>query len=243
MHILVLGATSDMALALTAEFAKNQGGEFTLAARRPSDLEQAAKDLTVRFQVKVRVKAFDALDYPSHGPFYESLHCRPDVVVVAFGYLGDQKKAEEDFEEMKKILAVNFLGAASILEIVAADFERIKRGAIICISSVAGERGRQSNYAYGSAKGGLSVFLSGLRHRLHWANVTVTTVLPGFVRTKMTEGLDLPGLLTAQPEQAARDIYAGWQKKRSIVYTRWFWRYIMMIIRYLPEKIFLRTKL
>ena len=116
-------------------------------------------------------------------------------------------------------------------------------GFIVGISSVAGERGRQSNYIYGAAKGALSVYLSGLRNRLHKDGVRVITVLPGFIRTKMTEHLDLPENLMAEPAEVAEDIYTAYKKGKEIIYTKWLWRWIMAIIKAIPETVFKRLKL
>ncbi len=119
-----------------------------------------------------------------------------------------------------------------------SDFEKRNHDYIIGISSVAGERGRQSNYIYGSAKGSSSVYLSGLRNRLNKSNGNVITVLPGFIRTKMTENMDLPEKLMATPEEVAEYVYKAYRKSKDIVYTKWFWRLIMFIIKIIPEKIF-----
>lgn len=243
MNVLILGANSDIAASLAGIYAQKEGARLTLASRDLEALERQAKDLRARYQVKVDTALFDACDYASHGKFYKELEERPDVAVAAFGLLGDQQRAESDFTEFRKIVEVNFLGAVSILEIIAADFESVRRGTLIGISSVAGERGRQSNYAYGSAKGAFSIFLSGLRHRLVRSNVNVLTVLPGFVETKMTEGLPLPKPLVATPDQVAADIYRAVKKGRKNLYTLWFWRLIMMIVKHLPNSIFLKTKM
>lgn len=121
------------------------------------------------------------------------------------------------------------------MNVIANEYEQNKNGFIVGISSVAGDRGRKSNYIYGSAKAAFSAYLSGLRNRLHDANVQVLTVKPGFVNTQMTKGMELPEKLTAQPEEVARDIYAAQKKGKDVLYTRWFWRWIMLIIRNIPE--------
>ena len=131
----------------------------------------------------------------------------------------------------------------SILSVIADDFEKRGSGCIAAISSVAGDRGRQSNYIYGSAKAGLTAYLSGLRNRLTSKGVHVMTVKPGFCRTKMTENLELPAALTASPEQVAHAVYRGMEKGRSTVYTLWMWRWIMLIIKHIPEPIFKKMKL
>ena len=160
------------------------------------------------------------------------------MVVCVFGYMGDQLLARTDFDEVRKTIDVNYTGAVSILNVVADDFESRGQGAIIGISSVAGDRGRQSNYMYGSAKAGFTAYLSGLRNRLEKAGVHVMTVKPGFCRTKMTESLELPAALTAEPEQVASAIFNGLKDKRNVIYTRWMWRWIMLVIKCIPEFIF-----
>jgi NAD(P)-dependent dehydrogenase (short-subunit alcohol dehydrogenase family) len=162
-------------------------------------------------------------------------------VVLAFGYLGDQLAAR-DFSVGEKVIAANFTGAASILSHCANYFETLQRGFIIGISSVAGDRGRQSNYVYGAAKGALSLYLQGLRNRLFSSGVRVITIKPGFVDTAMTYGL--PGLfLVASPQDIGERIASTPNKKPDVVYLPWFWRYIMLIIQHVPEPIFKRLKL
>ena len=243
MHMLILGANSDIALAAARTFAEKQGAHITLASRNVETLEKRANDIALRYQVPARAVRFDALDIAGHHAFYDALDPKPDVVLLAFGLLTEQQEAQKDFPQAKAMLDVNYTGAASILEIVAADFERKGRGSIIAIASPAGMRGRKSNYFYGAAKGALKIYLGGLRHRLFAAGVHVCTVQPGFVATKMTEGLDLPEKLTATPEQVAADIHKAWKKKKDVVYTRWFWRWIMLIIVHLPGFVFKRSKL
>jgi len=243
MHVLILGANSDMAQALARKFARAERPQLTLASRDLELLEKQGRDLEIRFQVKARPVYFDATDFASHAGFYDSLDPKPDVVVLAFGYLGDQKRGQEDFGEAQRIIAVNFLGAVSILEIIARDFEARGHGFIIGISSVAGARGRRSNYLYGAAKGALALYLGGLRNRLHPRGVRVLTVLPGFVATKMTEHLELPARLLATPEAAADDVYRAYKKGQEIVYTKGVWKWIMRVIKMIPEKIFKRLSL
>jgi len=243
MNMLILGANSEIALAAGRVFAQKEGANLYLASRNVAALEKKARDIELRYQVKATPLAFDALDYASHQAFYEALAPKPDVVLVAFGTLPDQKAAERSFEQAKLALDSNFTGAMSILEVVAADFELKGRGCIIGLSSPAGLRGRKSNYIYGAAKGALQIYLSGLRHRLFPAGVRVMTVFPGFVRTKMTEHMDLPAKLTADPDEVGADIYAGYSKHKDVIYSKWFWRFIMYIIRALPEFMFKKTNL
>lgn len=243
MNLLFLGANSDMALAIARKFADAERADVVLASRDLDRLEKRARDLEVRYRVRTEALFFDACDYGSHQSFYEALDPRPDGVVLAFGAYADQSTVGDDLNEARHLIRSNFTGAVSILGIIAADFEKRGNGFIIGISSVAGERGRQSNYVYGAAKAGFTVFLAGLRNRLHRRRVRVMTVLPGFVRTKMTEGLDLPGLLTAEPEQVAGDVYRAYLRGKDIVYTRPFWRIIMFLIRITPEAVFKRLRL
>ena len=241
-HILILGATSDIAQALAHKFA-GQGCTITLAARNPERLAAVVTDMEIRHSVAVDVAAFDALNYGSHADFYQHLATRPDVVIAVFGLLGDQQLGQMDFAEAERIIDSNFTGAVSILNIVANDFEKRRAGTIIGFSSVAGERGRQSNYLYGSAKAGFTAYLSGLRNRLARANVHVITVKPGFVRTKMTAKMPLPAPVTARPVQVANDVYQAYQKQSNVVYSLWMWRFIMLLIRNIPEGIFKRLSL
>ncbi len=241
-HVLILGATSDIAKALAYEYASHGYG-LTLAARNPEHLAALSSDLHIRHNVPVHIVAFEALDYTGHADFYSQLKTRPDVVICAFGYLGRQETAQTDWAETAQIIHTNYTGAVSILNVVAADFEQRRSGTIIGLSSVAGNRGRQSNYLYGSAKAGFITYLSGLRNRLFKANVRVITVRPGFVRTRMTADLALPNRLTATPEQAAAAIFRAYRRNRDHVYVLPVWRYIMLVIRHLPEFIFKRLSL
>jgi short-subunit dehydrogenase len=165
------------------------------------------------------------------------------MTICIFGYLGDQQLAESDWTECIRILQTNYTGAVSILNLIANEYASKGSGLIAGISSVAGERGRQSNYFYGSAKAGFTAYLSGLRNRLFHKNVHVLTVQPGFVYTKMTENMPLPGLLTATPEGVAAVVYRAILKKKNVVYVKGFWRWIMLIIKSIPEFMFKKLKL
>lgn len=242
MNILILGAKSDIARALAHEYARN-GHNLYLAARNSHTLAADVSDLQIRYNIQAKAFEFDAKNYESHTGFYQQFSPKPDVVICVFGVMYEQKLAEKDWVLAENTLAVNYIGAVSILEKVAADMEAKKAGTIIGISSVAGDRGRGSNYLYGSAKAGFSAYLSGLRNRLFAANVHVLTVKPGFVRTAMTEYLPLPAPLTAQPAQVAKDIYKAAESKKNVLYTLWMWKYIMLIIRNIPEFIFKKLKI
>lgn len=241
-NVLILGAKSDMAQAIARQLAA-QSCNLMLAGRNPDSMNDLAADLRIRSGADVTALEFDALDCASHKSFYENLPHKPDTVICVFGYLGDADKARTDFAEAQRIMETNYNGAVSILDIAAADFETRGEGTIVGISSVAGDRGRGSNYHYGSAKAGFTAYLSGLRNRLASKGVHVMTVKPGFVRTRMTEELDLPGAVTATPDQVARAVVAAAQKKRNVIYTLWMWQFIMLIIRHIPEPVFKKLKL
>lgn len=240
--VLILGATSDIGIAIARKFAEKKNN-IQLACRYPSSVANLATDIRIRYQQDCKVYAFDAMDFRSHQQFYNELSPKPDIVICVFGYMTENEKAVGNFEETIKTINTNYTGAVSILNIVGEDFAERKSGAIAGISSVAGERGRQSNYIYGSSKAGFTAYLSGLRNSLYKNNIHVLTVLPGFVFTKMTEHLDLPKLLTAQPSEVAAAVYDGIRKKKNVIYVKWFWRWIMYIIKAIPESIFKRKNL
>ncbi|MCH9742876.1 MAG: SDR family oxidoreductase [Proteobacteria bacterium] len=240
--LLVLGANSDMAVAIGRRFAQ-AGWHIQLASRNIEALQTEAKHLQVAYGIEAEAYLFDARDLASHAVFYNALVHKPDGVVVAFGLLGDQTASQADFNQAQEIIETNYTGAVSISEIVAADMEQRQAGFIVGISSVAGDRGRASNYIYGSSKAAFSAYLSGLRHRLFKSGVHVMTVKPGFVATKMTEGLDLPAKLTATPQEVAQAVFNGVSKRKNVLYVKWMWRYIMLIIIHLPSFIFNKTKL
>lgn len=240
--VLILGAASDMAVAIAREFA-GKGYGIQLAARNPQRLHALQSDIIIRYKVECTVHEFDAFKFESHHDFFYSLPEKPDITVCVFGYLGDNEKARTDWNEAVTIINSNYTGAVSILNIVSAYYQQQKSGVIVGISSVAGERGRQSNYVYGSAKAGFTAYLSGLRNRMFHENVHVLSVQPGFVYTRMTSELKLPALLTAKPEEVGSAVYAGVKNRKNVIYVRWFWRWIMLIIRCVPEFIFKKMKL
>jgi decaprenylphospho-beta-D-erythro-pentofuranosid-2-ulose 2-reductase len=242
MTALILGATSDIAIALANQLSL-EGYHLQLAARDEARLNVMKSDLEIRNKISVTTLPFDALDFKSHYQFYHHLTTKPDIAILVFGYLGDHSKSIEDWNEAERILNTNYVGAVSILNVVANDFANRKTGLIVGISSVAGDRGRMSNYLYGSAKAGLTAYLSGLRNRLFHSGVHVLTVKPGFMRTKMTEGLKLPAPVTANPEQVAKRIIAAMRKRKNSIYVLPVWALIMLLIRNIPEFIFKKMKL
>lgn len=240
--VLILGATSDMARAIARRYAE-AGRPLLLAARDPARLAADVADLSVRHGVAVEALAFDVLDTAGHEAFLDALPGLPDTVVCTVGLLGSQPDAERDFAAADAVLRTNLLGPVSILGAVANRMQARGSGTIVGISSVAGDRGRASNYVYGAAKAGFTAFLSGLRNRLARRGVHVVTVKPGFVRTRMTEGMKLPGPLTAEADEVARAVLAAEARRRDVVYVRPAWRPIMALIRALPEALFKKTSL
>lgn len=234
--VLVIGARSDIGIAAARAFAA-KGYAVQLAARNAASLAEDAKDLEVRHNVAVTLHEFDAIDLASHEAFVAGLPVLPDVAVCAVGYMGEQKRNETAIDEMAKVMRSNFEGPASLFSLLANRMVARGSGALVGISSVAGERGRAANYVYGSAKAGMTAFLSGLRNRLarDKTGVHVVTVLPGFVHTQMTQGMDLPAKLTAQPAELGTAIVKAVEKGRDVIYVRPIWQGIMLAIRNIPE--------
>jgi decaprenylphospho-beta-D-erythro-pentofuranosid-2-ulose 2-reductase len=232
--VLLLGATSDMAIAIAKKFAENKYA-VQLAARNIDYLQPLQSDISIRYKVDCSLLKFDALQFASHGPFFDGLDPKPDVTVCVFGVMEDEEAAFNDWSSTQRMIDTNFTGAVSILNEAAKFYLGRKQGTIVGISSVAGERGRQSKLIYGSAKAAFSAYLSGLRNKLYKDQVHVVTVKPGFVYTKMTENIALPKPLTASPSEVAQVVWNAVQKKKNVVYVKWFWRYIMLIIKSVPE--------
>lgn len=233
--VIVLGATSAIAKG-SCKALIEQGATLYLASRDTAELERLAADLKIRYSVEVYTAYFDAEDFVSHANFFNQalkVLGKIDGVLLAFGYLGDPN-LYWDFNEQKRILDRNLLGATSILSYFADYFEQQKKGFIIGITSVAGDRSLRKNYSYDTAKSGLSIYLQGLRNRLYKKNVRVITVKPGFVDTTMTFGK--PGMiLVANAEKTGRRIIKQLTKRGDVIYVPWFWRYVMLIIGLIPE--------
>jgi len=241
-YVLIIGAKSDTAKALAREYASHGYGLY-LAARNSRELADFVSDLDIRYKISARYLELDILNFASHENFYHSLEVKPAGVIVTVGYLGDQVSAQNHFSEAERVINTNYTGIVSLLNIIANDFEKRNNGFIVGLSSVAGDRGRKSNYLYGSAKAGLTAYLSGLRNRLSSTSVHVMTVKPGFMNTSMTAGMDLPSGLTVQPDYAARQIFNAQQKCKNVIYVKWIWRWIMFVIVHIPEFIFKRTSI
>ncbi|MBI2422118.1 MAG: SDR family oxidoreductase [Candidatus Hydrogenedentes bacterium] len=244
--VVILGATSTIAKAAAHEFAR-RGHAVVLGAQDHKENKRHASDIALRYNVPCHALRFDAQDFKSHAAWFEECKAAlggvPTGVVLCFGFMDEQANAQASFEIAQKTIDINLTGAVSILEIVAAAFEMRKSGFIGVVSSVAGDRGRQTNYIYGCAKAGLTTYCQGLRNRLFASGVSVTTIKPGFVDTKMTYGLPLPGPLVATPEKAGAIICKAVLARKHEVYVPFFWRFIMLIIRSIPEFQFKKMKI
>ena len=240
--VLILGGRSDIGLAVAHRFAA-AGHPIQLAARDAERLAAEKSNIELRYSVPVSLHEFDALETGSHEAFADQLKVLPEIVICAVGVLGDQAESERDIASATLVMRSNYEGPASILGVLANRLQVRGRGTLVGISSVAGDRGRATNYVYGSAKAGFTTFLSGLRNRLAKKGVHVVTVKPGFVATKMVEGMDFPEMLTAKPNDLAEAIAKAVSRKRNVIYVKLIWVVIMMMIRNIPEGIFKGLKL
>ncbi|ALM85289.1 SDR family oxidoreductase [Bordetella sp. N] len=245
LNILILGATSGIAQAVGRRYAGEQAS-FFLVARDQAKLDMVAADLRGRGALAVHTFAADALDYAALDRMCAtawSTFQTLDVALIAHGTLPDQDRAQEDLDYAIHEFRANGESAIAAMGLMARRFEEQGRGVLAVIGSVAGDRGRGSNYLYGSAKAALDAYASGLRARLFKAGVHVLTIKPGFVATPMTANLDLPARLTAQPERVAEDIVRAVARRKDMLYTPGFWRLIMTIIKLVPNAIFKRSNL
>lgn len=234
---LLIGATSSLATAVAHQLA-GRGTPLILAGRDADELARMAADLATRYGTTCRTLtldfAADPFDASPLTPFLSS-------IVTAYMFAGEMGGDARDPGNVARVIRATFNAPAILLSALANAMEERRAGTLVIISSVAGDRGRQSNYAYGSAKAGLTAFAGGLRNRLHKSGVHVLTVKPGFVDTPMTYGMESP--LIASREKVARAILLAVKKKKDMLYTPWFWRYVMLVIRLIPECIFKRLSL
>jgi len=243
-NILIVGATSAIASACAKRWCEG-GARFFLVGRAAEKLDQVADDLRAR-GAEAHAYVLDMTLLEQHGHLLAQAYTwlgRIDMVLVAHGSLPDQAACERDAALAVREFNNNGLSVISFLTHLAPLVEAQRSGCIGVISSVAGDRGRPSNYLYGSAKSAVTTFCSGLRARLYKAGVQLTTIKPGFVDTPMTQGLPLPAPLVASVDQVAHDIVQAMAAGTGTLYTRWFWRYIMLIIVHIPDRIFRRFKM
>jgi decaprenylphospho-beta-D-erythro-pentofuranosid-2-ulose 2-reductase len=243
-RIVIVGATSAIAQACARRWA-DAGGRFFLVARNETRLRQIADDIKARGG-NAACWTLDIDDIAAHEPMWRAARenlGEVDIVLLAHGTLPDQPACAASVELSTREIQTNGLSTIALLTIIANSMEQQRSGTIAVISSVAGDRGRPSNYVYGAAKALVSTFCEGLRARLHRAGVNVLTIKPGFVATPMTAGLPLPAALVSSPERVASDIDAAIAGRSSVLYTAWFWRWIMLVIKLIPATIFRRLSL
>lgn len=238
---LIIGATSAIAQA-TEELLARGGDEMFLVARNRNRLEAIRDDLRVRYEAKVNVGVLDVQGLEQHDAIlaeaFEKLG-RVDLVIIAHGHLPDQRACEASPDRTLDAFFVNALSVIALLTHLTPRLEAQGHGTVAVISSVAGDRGRRSNYVYGSAKGAVSLFLQGLRSRLHPSGIKVLTIKPGLVDTPMTARFE-KGFLWASAPQVAKGILRALEGSRDVVYLPWYWRWIMLVVRMIPERLFKR---
>ena len=244
-NIVIVGATSAIAIGCARQWA-TQGVRFFLVARNRERLEQVAADLIARGAKVALCQQLDIDRLDEHDAVVHRGSAELgtfDIVLIAPGTLPDQQVCQDDVSVAVREFNTNAVSVIALLTRFANIIEQQRRGTIAVISSVAGDRGRQSNYLYGSAKAALSAFCEGLRARLFKVGAHVVTIKPGFVATPMTAGLSLPGALVATPDQVASDIVRAIENGKDVIYTPWFWWGIMLIIRSIPGRVFKRLSL
>jgi len=242
---LILGGSSDIAIATAKALIRSRCRTVILAGRDLESLTTEAKALRAAGADTVDCVAFDALATGTHEQFVKEVFARfgdIDLALVAFGVLGDQAVAETDGAEARRIVETNFTGAVSVLVPLADAMRTQGHGRIVVLSSVAGERARKSNFVYGSSKAGLDAFCQGLGDSLMGSGVHVMVVRPGFVYSKMTDGLD-PAPLATDPNQVAHAIVTGIGRGAQTVWAPGTLRYVMSALRHVPRVVFRRLPL
>jgi len=242
---IIIGATSAISESVCRIWSV-RGYKLFLVGRDEKKLATLRDDYSVRGASDVYTHVMDVNQFEAHEACWNAAAeqmGRIDGIFIAHGTLPDQKACEASFSTTQLEINTNGMSVISLCTIAANEFEKAGKGDIAVISSVAGDRGRQSNYVYGAAKGLVSIYLQGLRNRLFKSGVHVTTIKPGFVDTPMTAEFDKGGPLWASADQVANGIVAAVDKRRNVVYLPWFWWGIMNIIKHIPEMIFKRLSL
>ncbi|MFZ1985359.1 MAG: SDR family oxidoreductase [Desulfatitalea sp.] len=244
-RIVIIGATSAIANACARIWAEEYAA-FFLVGRDAEKLCQISDDLMARGASSVHQYVLDLNRFDEHAAMLEACFAtfgQVDLVLIAHGTLPDQKACEQDLNLALREFSSNGLSVIALLTLLANRMEAQRFGTIAVISSVAGDRGRASNYLYGTAKAAVSTFCEGLRARLFKVGVRVLTIKPGFVNTPMTKDLRLPALLVAPPGRVSKEIQSAIKKGKDTIYTPWFWCLIMGLIRFLPTALFKRMRL
>lgn len=244
-RVLIIGATSAIACATARKWA-GQGSDFFLVARNPEKLQQVADDLQARTSGKVSTHQMDATDLDAHPLMLQAalgVLGQIDIVLLAHGTLPEQKACEDDVPTAMKEFANNGTSVIALLTLIANHMAVQRCGTIAVISSVAGDRGRPSNYLYGAAKAAVSTFCEGLRARLFKVGVHLITIKPGFVDTPMTQGLKLPKALVVSADTVAELIVLHIGKKTNVLYAPRFWLLIMTVIKCVPQFVFKKLNL
>lgn len=237
MKLTIIGATSEVGQEVAKSFAQ-RGFDLHLVARQSYRLESLQQEISTDYSVAVCLYELDLLNFEHYDEVLTPLAEISDVVLFIAGYYVFQAEAERNSQIAMEIMDVNYKSGVISLNLFKNIFEKKGQGFIIGVSSVAGERGRARNYIYGSAKAGFTTYLSGLRHQLTPQNIPVLTVIPGYMNTKMTTSMDLPKSLTASTSYAGERIFNAYEKRRNVVYIFPVWRWIMLIIKIIPEFIF-----
>ena len=229
--VLILGANSDVAKQCILKYVAR---DFSvIAASRDLDSLKVFVEEN-NLEKNVQIIFFDAADFPSHQKFYAELSTKPHIVIYAAGFLVENEKALHDFENAKRMMEVNYMGAVSILNIIAMDKSNKNLERIIGLSSLSGVRGRKSNFVYGSTKAAFTTYLAGLRQELSARKITVNVLVSGYINTKINAGLALNKSLLMEPEYVAEHIVnAG---NNFTIVPNWKWKIIYFILKILPEK-------
>ena len=241
-NLLILGGKSKVAISIAKKFASKKFNIIS-AGRNISSLIDEKQMISDTYKVKYELTEFDILKFDNYEVFYNSLPFKPSVIICVIGFLPKNNLNKNDFISKNKLIQTNFVGPSLILEFFAEKYAVANdKLSIIGISSVAGDRGRASNFLYGSAKSGFTQFLSGLRQKYYRKNIHVLTIIPGFIDTAMLKGINAPRLLISSSDMIADKVYNGYKKRKMIVYSK-YWKYIMIIIKIIPEFIFKRLNL
>ena len=238
--ILILGAKSKIAKALASLYAKN-GYNLILAGRNiENDLKDFIEQIKNKYNIQIMVKELDILTFSSHEKFYNSIKQKPIGVISFIGLIASQLDNDSTFSNKQLLLNTNFLGVMNIIDIISEDFQNKKSGWITAISSIAAERARGENFIYAASKSALNTFMEGKRIALLPYNVQISTIKLGPVNTPMIKDFKYPQFLISHPSKIAKKIYKIQQTKYSVKYLPSYWKFVMLILKNLPEKLYCR---